>query len=94
MVGMEIQVIGKVYYTVHLTKEDVEKVKQYIVEHNDDLPSFNMEENICYAVHKLSADGIINLYGNGKAIESDFETEEINWSEFENRDAEEILEIK
>lgn len=91
MNGMEIQVIGKVYYTVHLTEEDVEKVREYIKEHKDNLSNFDMEENICDAVYKLWANGDIDLYDNSKAIESEFETEEINWSEFEDRDAEKIL---
>lgn len=90
--GMKIEVIGKTYYTVHLNDEDVKKVKQWIKDHEEDLPSFDMEENICSAVMDLYSDGQIDLYSDDKATESDFSTEEINWSEYEEREAEEILE--
>lgn len=89
--GMEIEVIGKTYYTVHLDDEDVKKVKQWIKDNEEDLPSFDMKENICAAVMDLYSDGQIDLYSDDKATESDFSTEEINWSEYEERMAEEIL---
>ena len=89
--GMEIEVIGKTYYTIHLDDEDVKKVKQWIKDHEEDLPSFDMKENICVAVMDLYQDGQIDLYSDDKATESDFSTEEINWSEYEERMAEEIL---
>ena len=90
--AMEIEVIGKTYYTVRLDDEDVEKVKQWVKEHEDDLPSFDMKRNICEAVWDLYQDGQIDLYADNKATESDFDTCEINWSEYEEREAEEILE--
>lgn len=89
--GMDIEVVGKTYYTVHLTDEDVEKVKKWIKNHEDDLPSSNMKDNICEAVRALSADCKIDLYSDNKATESDFCTEEINWSEYEDKTVEEIL---
>lgn len=89
--GMNIEVIGKTYYTVHLNDEDVKKVKQWIKDHEDDLPSFDMRENICDAVMDLHSDCQIDLYSDDKATESDYSTEEINWSEYEDRTAEEIL---
>ena len=89
--GMEIEVIGKTYYTVHLDDEDVNKVKKWIKDHEEDLPSFDMKENICAAIMDLYSDGQIDLYSDDKATESDFSTEEINWSEYEERMAEEIL---
>ena len=89
--GMEIEVIGTTYYTVHLDDEDVKKVKQWVKDHEEDLPSFDMKKNICAAVMDLYQDGQIDLYSDNKATESDFSTEEINWSEYEERMAEEIL---
>ena len=89
--GMEIEVIGKTYYTVHLDDEDVNKVKQWIKDHEEDLPSFDMKENICAAVMDLYSDGQIDLYSDDKATESDFSTEEINWSEYEEKTADEII---
>ena len=36
-------------------------------------------------------EGKISLYDNGKATESDFSTSSIDWSEFEKREPEEII---
>lgn len=91
--GMDIEVVGKTYYTVHLSDEDVIKVKMWIKDHKDELPSFNMEKNICAAIAELSSNQEIELYSNGKTTESDFQTDEINWSEYEEKLAEEILGI-
>ncbi len=89
--GMCIEVEGKTIYTIHLTDEDVKLVKQWIGEHEDDLPSFDMRENIACAVRRLYDDGKISLYDGRKEVESDFYTEGIFWSEFEDREPEEIL---
>ena len=90
--GMDIGVVAKITYTVHLTDEDMIKVKKYLDENKDELPSFEDEENICYAVSRLYEMGEISLYDDGKATESDFSTEEFSWSEFEDRSPKEILE--
>ena len=50
-----------------------------------------MKKNISEAVHELYADGEISFYDDGKCIESDFNTDEVRWSEFEEREPEEIL---
>lgn len=90
--GVCVEVEGKIIYTVHLTDEDVALVKQWIVEHEEeDLPSFDMKENIAYAVEKLYGEGKISLYDGNKAVESDYYTENIYWSEFEDREPEDIL---
>lgn len=89
---MNIEVVARVTYTVHLTDEDIDKVKKFLKEHEDNLPSFYDEDNICYAVSSLYAEGEISLYDTGKATESDFSTEEFYWSEFEDKSPEEILE--
>ena len=91
--GMDIEVVGRTWYTVHLTDEDVKKAKKYITDHKEDLPSFDMRENICWAVLQLSNKCEIELYSDGKVTESDFSTEDIDWSEFEERTPEEILGI-
>lgn len=94
MSGMDVEVIGRVYYTVHLTEEDVELVRDWIKSKDEfSLPSYNMRDNICAAVQELYEEGKIDLYRNGKSTESDFETEEINWSEFEDRSPDDILGI-
>lgn len=51
-----------------------------------------MKENISEAVHELYANGEISFYNDGKYIESDFNTDDVRWSEFEEREPEEILE--
>lgn len=90
--GMDIEVVGMTWYTVHLSEKDVELVKQWIHEHKDNLPSlFDMRKNITKAVWELYSEGKISLYDNDKCTESDFNTEEINWSSFEEREPEEIL---
>lgn len=80
-------------YLVELLEFKVEKAKKYITNRKEDLPSFDMRKNICWAVRQLSNECEIELYSDGKATESDFDTEEINWSEFEERAPEEILGI-
>ena len=90
--GMEIEVIATTWYTVHLSDEDVEKVKQWIKDHEDDLPSFDMKKNVSEAVYELYVNGEISFYEYGKYTESDFNTEYVRWSEFEKREPEEILE--
>ena len=50
-----------------------------------------MKENICQAVMDLYQNGQIDLYSKTKSIMSDFRTDEINWSEFEEKTVDEIL---
>ena len=89
--GMKIEVEATTIYTVHLTDEDMVKVKKWIKEHEEYLPSFKMEDNIAWAVARLYEDDEISLYDDGKANESDFYTDKVRWSEFEERTPEEIL---
>lgn len=89
--GMDIEVIGMTWYTVHLSDKDVEKVKQWLEDHRDNLPSFDPKENISKAVWNLYSKGEISLFDDDKCTESDFNTEEIRWSEFEEREPEEIF---
>ena len=90
--SMCIEVEARTIYTVRLTDEDMAKVKKWIQEHEDDLPSFKMEDNIAWAVARLYEEDEISLYDDEKANESDFYTDEVRWSEFEERTPEEILE--
>ena len=90
--GMNIEVVATTWYTVYLSDEDVEKVKQWIKDHEDDLPSFDMKKNVSEAVHELYVNGEISFYEYGKYTEIDFNTEDVRWSEFEKREPEEILE--
>ena len=91
--GMEIQVVSKTWNTIHLTNEDVKKIGEWIKEKEaeDNLPSFDMKRNICAAAFDLYAKGEISFYDNDKYTESDFNTEKVEWSEFEEREPEDIL---
>ena len=51
-----------------------------------------MKKNVSEAVHELYTNGEISFYEDGKYTESDFNTEDVRWSEFEKREPEEILE--
>lgn len=88
--GMCVEVVGRTVYTVDLIDEEVEKIKKYIKEHDDDLPSFDQKKNILWAIEQLGSE--IEFYSDGKYTETDFCTEEIKWSEYEDQTPEEILE--
>lgn len=90
--GMKIQATAMVTYTCELSDEDIAKIKRYI----DSNSLYCMdgeeyqEEEILNAVRELSSDCEIDLYK--QSIESDFSTVDIDWSEFEDREPQEILE--
>ena len=88
---LKIEVVGRIYYTCELSNEDEEKVVNYIKDNPEEFEFMDNEEAITTAVNILYGDSEIDLYDN--ATESDYITEEINWSEFEERSAEEILGI-
>lgn len=88
--GMAIEVIGVYTYTVDLTDEDVEKVKEKLIEKDID-PFCCSYEDVSHAVFDLYSDGEISLYDKEKCVESDFMTEDIHWSEFEEREPCEIF---
>lgn len=90
---MDIEVLATTTYTVHLNNEDLQKVRKWIKDHPDDLYGFDAKEKIVKAIYELDIDGEISLYDKGKCIENDVCTQEVNWSEFEEREPEEILEL-
>ena len=101
--SMYIEIETRTIYTVNLTDKDMIKVKSWIREHEDDLPSSKMEDNIAWAVARLYEEDEISLYNNEKATESGFYNKEnkimsmrteneARWSEFEERAPKEILE--
>lgn len=93
MEGLKLQVEATVVYTVTLTEEDMDLVKQYISDNCDkDMMDIFAKENILDAVNELLCDDRISLYDDGKAVESDFYTNDISWSNYEERSPEEILE--
>lgn len=88
---LKVEAVGTIYYTCELSDEDEEKVIRYIKDNSDEFDYMD-EDTIMEAVRILWDKGEIELYEN--ATESDYSTEEINWSEFEDRSTEEILGIE
>lgn len=89
--GMKIEVTANVTYTVNLSYEDVIKVREYMANHTNPLGTLISKQDVCHAVWELYNDGEISLYDDDKAVESDFYTQEINWSEFEENMPEDIF---
>lgn len=88
---LKVEVIEKVYHTTTLSDEEEQKVLEYIKNNPDKFEYMRAEEKITTAVWDLYFEtSDIDIYRD--SIDSDTETEEINWSEFEERTAEEILE--
>ena len=86
---LKVEVVGRIYYTCELSNEDEKKVINYIKDNPEEFEFMDNEKAIILAVSLLYEDGKIELYKN--AIESDYSTEKIDWSEFEERSADEIL---
>ncbi len=86
----KVEAVATVYYTCSLSDEDGQKVLDYIKENPEEFEFMSDKEKIISAAEKLYEDGEIDLYQFSD--ESDFSTEEIRWSEFEDKTAEQILE--
>lgn len=86
---LKVQAVAKVWYTCTLSDEDEAKVVNYIKNNPEEFEFMNKESAIAKAVELLYYDDEIELYES--FVESDSSTEEINWSSYEERDAEEIL---
>lgn len=85
----KVEAVATVYYTCSLSDEDGQKVLNYIKENPEEFEFISNEKKILKAVEKLSDDCEIELYDD--SAESDFSTDELRWSEFEDKTAEEIL---
>lgn len=88
---LKVEAVGTIYYTCELSDEDEEKVVRYIKDNPEEFDYMD-EDTIMEAVRILWGKGEIELYEN--ATESDYMTDEINWSEFEDRSPEEIFGIE
>ena len=86
----QIEVVEKVWHTATISDEEEQKVKDYIKCNPDEFEYMNEEEAICKAVLDLYYGREIEIY-NDDCVDSDTNTEEVNWSEFEDCSAEEIL---
>lgn len=85
----KIEAVATVYYTCSLSDEDGQKVLNYIKENPEEFEFMSNKKKILKAVEKLSDDCEIELYDD--STESDFSTDELRWSEFEDKTEEEIL---
>ena len=86
----KIEVVEKVWHTATISDEEEQKVKDYIKCNAEKFEYMTDEEKICSAVWDLYYDGEIEIYNND-CVDSDTSTEEMNWSEFEDCNAEDIL---
>ena len=86
---IKISAIAKVYHTCTLTDEEEKKVVDYIKNNPETFEFMTAKKAIAKAVEILYGDDEIDLYNS--SVESDFSTEELLWSEFEERKPEEIL---
>lgn len=86
----KIEAVATVHYTCWLSDEDSKKVIEYIKENQEEFEFTTDKEKILKAVKELYEEDEISPYDSSD--ESDFSTEEFQWSEFEERTAKEILE--
>ena len=86
---LKIEAVARVCYTCELSDENEKMVIKYIKDNPDEFKYMTDKESILAAVNILYNDGQLDLYDD--SVESDFSTEEINWSEFEDKSAKEIL---
>lgn len=85
----KVEAVATVYYTCSLSDDDGQKVLDYIKENPEEFEFMSDKKKILKAVEILSNNCDIELYDD--SVESDFSTEELRWSEFEDRTPEEIL---
>lgn len=86
----KVEAVATVYYTCSLSDKDGQKALDYIKENPEEFEFMSDKEKILKAVEILSNNCDIELYDD--SAESDFSTDELRWSEFEEKTAEQILE--
>lgn len=86
---LKIEAVARVCYTCKLSDKNEKMVIKYIKDNPDEFEFMTDKESILAAVDILYNDSKLDLYND--SVESDFSTEEINWSEFEDKSAKEIL---
>lgn len=86
---LKVEAVATVTYTCELSDENEKMVIKYIKDNPDEFKYMTDKESILAAVDILYNDSKLDLYDD--SVESDFSTEEINWSEFEDRSPEEVF---
>ena len=85
----KVEVVQTQYLTCTLSDEDERKVLGYIKNNPDKFEYMTNKRAITKAVGDLYYDCQIELFDS--FVESDCSVDEINWSEFEEREPEEIV---
>ena len=88
MAGMTIEVVGKIRYAIELNSEDVLRIKFWINKNisKEELSYSDKKDLILRAIKELDLPLFDRDY-----TETDYETKEINWSEYEERPPEDII---
>lgn len=86
---LKIETIATVTCTCELSDEEERQIIQYIKDNPNRFEFMDEEEQIILAINVLYNENKLDLYDT--YVESDFCTEEVRWSEFESRSAQEIL---
>ena len=88
MAGMTVEVVGATWYSVELEEDDVRNIKKWIDENinEDELSYSDMKDLMIRAMEELEIPFFDREY-----VKSDYNTEDIKWSTFEDRSPEEIL---
>lgn len=86
---MKIEVVERIWHTSTLNDEEEKKIKEYVKSNPEKFEYVSTKESVLQAAYELYGRGEINLYRD--SVESDVETEELKWSEYEEKTPDEIL---
>lgn len=86
---LKIEAVASVTYTCTISDEDEKKILKHINENPERFEFMSAKSAILKAVEDLDSNCKIDVYKS--CTESDVSTEEYKWSEFEERDAIEII---
>lgn len=87
--SIKVETTALVTYTCELSDSQEEIILKWIADNAEALEYMTSEEAIIHAVTELYDNGKLQLYSD--SVESDFSTESIQWSEFEERSGDDII---
>ena len=88
---LKIEAVATTWYTYELTDEEEKKVRDIIKENEHEWRFKSAEEQILEAFEQMYNDCETELYNDKRTVESDFNTDEFNYSEFNECNAEKWL---
>lgn len=89
---LKIETVATTWYTYELNEDEENKIRNMIKENKDGKFDYcSEEESIIKAFEMLYGDGETQLYQDDNTVESDFNTDEFKFSEFNECNAEEWL---